>query len=85
MSAHVKREQFLHSNLPKAFAYVVNDYCIDGLKNRLIAIPDYESTIRDDPLALFTAIKTCVHESAVPTCHHFDTLGPPAQTQASRG
>ena len=25
---------------------------------------DYESTIRDDPLALLTAIKTCVHENA---------------------
>jgi len=64
MSAHVKREQFLHSNLPQAFAYIMNDYCTDGLKNRLIAIPDYESTIRDDPLALLTAIKTCVHENA---------------------
>jgi len=64
MSAHVKREQHLHSNLPKAFAYVMNDYCTDGLKTRLIALPDYESTIRDDPLALLTAIKTCVHENA---------------------
>jgi len=58
MSAHVKREQHLHSNLPKAFAYVMNDHCTNGLKIRLIALPDYESTIRDDPLALLTAIKT---------------------------
>jgi len=42
----------------------MNDYCTDGLKTRLIALPDYESTIRDDPLALLTAIKTCVHENA---------------------
>jgi len=56
MSAHVKREQHLHSNLPKAFAYVVNDYCTDGLKTHLIALPDYASAIRDDPLALPTAI-----------------------------
>ena len=41
----------------------MNDCCTDGLKNRLIAIPDYESTVRDDPLALLTAIKTCVHEN----------------------
>jgi len=42
----------------------MNDYCTDGLKNCLIALPDYESTIRDDPLALLTAIKTCVHKNA---------------------
>jgi len=42
----------------------MNDYCTDGLKTRLVALPDYESTIRDDPLALLTAIKTCVHENA---------------------
>jgi len=64
MSAHVKQEQHLHSNLPKAFAYSMNDYCTDSLKTRLIALPDYESTIRDDPRALLTAIKTCVHENA---------------------
>jgi len=64
MSAHVKQEQYLHSNLPKAFGYFMNDYCTDGLKHQLIAIPDYESTIKDDPLALLTAIKTCVHENA---------------------
>jgi len=68
MSSHVKRELFLHSNLPKAFTYVMNDYHTDRLKNQLIAIPDYESTIRDDPLALLTAIKTCVHENT-PTQH----------------
>jgi len=64
MSAHVKREQHLHSNLPKAFAYIMNDYYTDRLKTRLIALPNYESTIGDDPLALLTAIKTCVHENA---------------------
>jgi len=68
MSAHVKREQHLHSNLPKAFAYVVNDCCTDGLKTRLIALPDCESVVRDDPLALLTAIKTCVHENARTQC-----------------
>jgi len=64
MSAHIKQEQSLHSNLPKAFAYVMSDCCTDGLKNRLIAIPDHESTVRDDPLALLAVIKTCVHENA---------------------
>jgi len=64
MSAHVKREQHLHSNLPKAFACVMNDCCTDGLKTRLIALPDCESAVRDDPLALLAAIDTCVHENA---------------------
>jgi len=32
MSAHVKREQNLNSNLPKAFDYIMNDYCTNGLK-----------------------------------------------------
>jgi len=32
MSAHVKQEQSLHSNLPKAFACIMNDCCTDGLK-----------------------------------------------------
>jgi len=63
MSAHVKREQHLHSNLPKAFVYIVNNYCADGLKTRLISLPTFQSTIEDDPLALLTAIKTCVHEN----------------------
>jgi len=80
MSAHVKREQHLHSNLPKAFTYIMNDCCTDGLKTRLIALPDCEYAIRDDPLALLTAIKTCVHENACTPCHYFGTLGPPAQT-----
>jgi len=64
MSAHVKREQSLQSNLPKAFAYIMNDYCTDGLKTQLIAIPNCESTVMDDPLALLTAIKTWIHENA---------------------
>jgi len=46
----------------------VNDCCTDGLKTRLIAIPTHESTVRDDPLALLTAIKTCVHENARTQC-----------------
>jgi len=68
MSAHVKREQHLHSNLPKAFAHIVNDCCTDGLKTRLIALPDCESAVGDDPVALPTAIKTCVHENARTQC-----------------
>jgi len=32
MSAHIKQEQHLHSNLPKAFAYIMNDYCTEGRK-----------------------------------------------------
>jgi len=43
----------------------MNDHCTDGLKNRLLALPDFETSIRDDPLALLQAIKTCVHENAV--------------------
>jgi len=27
MSAHVKQPQFLHSNLPNAFPYIMSDYC----------------------------------------------------------
>jgi len=65
MAAHIKRENFLKSNLPKAFAYIMNDYCTDGLKNRLVALSDFETSIQDDPLALLQAIKTCVHENAV--------------------
>jgi len=66
MSAHVKQEQCLLSNLPKAFACIVNDYCTEGLKTRLISLPNYQSTIEDGPLALLTltAIKTSVHENA---------------------
>jgi len=41
----------------------MNDCCTDSLRNRLIAIPDCETTVRDDPLALLTAIKTCAHEN----------------------
>jgi len=68
MSAHVKQEQHLHSNLPKAFAYVMNDYCTEGFKTRLISLLDFQSTIEDDPLALLTAIKTCVHENVRTQC-----------------
>jgi len=64
MSAHVKREQSLQSNSPEAFACVMNCCCTDGLKTQLIAIPTCESMIRDDPLAILTAIKTCVHDEA---------------------
>jgi len=87
MSAHVKQEQHLHSNLPKAFACVMNDCCTDGLKTRLIALPDCESTIGDDPLALLTAIETCVHENARTQCPpvtistHWDRLLKPKQAE----
>jgi len=87
MSAHVKREQHLHSNPPKAFACVMNDCCTDGPKSRLIALPDCESAVTDAPLALLAAIETCVHENAHTQCPPVTvltlTLGPPAQTQAS--
>jgi len=63
MSAHVKQEQRLRSNLPKAFAYVMNDCCTKGLKTQLASLPDFKSTIEDDPLTPLTVIKTCIYEN----------------------
>jgi len=43
----------------------MNDHCLKGLKTRLISLPNFHSTIEDDPPALLTVIKTCLHENVL--------------------
>ena len=64
MNECLKRERWLNSNLPKACACIFGSHVTDGLKSRLQAMPDFNTKIQDDPLALLRAIKTQTHENA---------------------
>ena len=60
MTAHIERENKLRDNLARAYALIIENYCTDTLVTRIEQLPDFESTIRDDPIELLKAIQGAV-------------------------
>ena len=54
VSEHAKRENAYKRNKSRAFAILIKDYCTKIMQERLEELPDYDSTIKDDPIIALT-------------------------------
>jgi len=52
----------LKSGKIKACALIFQNYCTKAMQSRIEEHPDFETKIRDDPIALLEAIKTLTHD-----------------------
>ena len=59
---HGKRETTLDNNFPKAYSLIFTNYCTRAMQTRIEEHPDFESSIRNNPIALLEAIKTLMHD-----------------------
>ncbi len=62
LERYLDRKDTLETNLTKAYALIFSAYCNKTMQNRIEEHPDYESTIRDDPIELLTKIKVLMHD-----------------------
>ena len=51
------RQSGLEENLMKAYALIFGTYCSKAIQSRVEEHPDFETTIRDDPIELLKTIK----------------------------
>jgi hypothetical protein len=57
LERYLERKDALEQNLTKAYALIFSTYCNKTMQNRIEEHPDYETTIRDDPIELLSKIK----------------------------
>ncbi len=62
LERYLDRKDTLETNLTKAYALIFSAYCNKTVQNRIEEHPDYENTIRDDPIELLTKIKVLMHD-----------------------
>ena len=59
---HLDRKDALREGLNKAYALIFTNYCTKTMQSRIEEHPDYESTLKNDPIAVLEAIKTLMHD-----------------------
>ena len=59
----LERERALEENLDKAYALIVGTCCSKAIQSRLEEYPDYETTIRDNPIELLTTVSVLMHDT----------------------
>jgi hypothetical protein len=62
LERYLDRNDTLEQNLTKAYALVFSMYCNKTMQNRIKEHPDFEKTIRDDPINLLTKVKVLMHD-----------------------
>ena len=62
LNKHLEREAILDKNMAKAYALIYSQYCNKTMQNRIEEHPDFEMTIRDDPIELLNNIKILMHD-----------------------
>jgi hypothetical protein len=60
LERYLEQKDTLEHNLTKAYALIFSTYCNKTMHNRIEEHPDYETTIRDNPIELLSKIK--VHD-----------------------
>jgi len=71
------RNNTLDNNLRKAYSLIFTSYCTKEMQRRVKDHIDFESTIRDDPIELLTAIRTLTHDpvrARYPFASAFDAI-----------
>ena len=57
------RQSGLEENLMKAYALIFGTYCSKAIQSRVEEHPDFETTIRDDPIELLKTINMLMHDT----------------------
>ena len=57
------RQSGLEENLMKAYALIFGTYCSKAIQSRVEEHPDFETTIRDDPIELLKTINILMHDT----------------------
>jgi hypothetical protein len=60
---HLDRKDALKEGLNKAFALIYTNYCTKTMQSRIEEHPDYQSTLKNDPIAVLEAIKLLMHDT----------------------
>ena len=53
----------MEKGLRQAYLILFNDWCTPSMKQKIQALPDFETTIRNDPIALLRNIEQLMHDS----------------------
>jgi hypothetical protein len=59
---YLERKDTLEQNLTKASALIFSTYCNKTMQNRVEEYPEFETTIRNDPIELLNKIKVLMHD-----------------------
>lgn len=59
----LEKEEALDYNLKKAYLLIFDTYCTRVMQARVEAHPDFNKTIKNDPIALLEAIKVLMHDT----------------------
>jgi hypothetical protein len=62
LERYLDRVDTLEQNMHKAYALIFSTYCNKTMQNRIEEHPDFESTIRDDPIELLEKIKVLMYD-----------------------
>jgi hypothetical protein len=62
LERYLERKDTLEHNLTKAYALIFSTYCNKTMQNRVEENPEFETTIRDDPIELLNKIKVLMHD-----------------------
>jgi hypothetical protein len=62
LKRYLDRVDTLEQNMHKAYALIFSTYCNKTMQNRIEEHPDFESTIRDDPIELLEKIKVLMYD-----------------------
>ena len=67
------RKSALKANVPKCYSIIFGEYCTHTMQLRIEALPNFESTIKNDPIELIKAIRILMHEPTRAK-YHFSTM-----------
>jgi hypothetical protein len=62
LKRYLDRKYTLEQNLTKAYALIFSTSCNKTMRNRIEEHPEFETTIRDDPIELLNKIKVLMHD-----------------------
>ena len=61
ITRYIERVETLDQNLTRAYALIYSTYCNRTLQNRIEEHPNFETTIRDNPIELLKVIQILMH------------------------
>ena len=73
LSRYLDRVTALDQGLGKAYALIFDEYCTKSMQSRIEEHPDFDSKIKNDPIALLNTIKNIMH-TPVRSQYPFATL-----------
>ena len=63
---HNSRKTEFISEMRKAFVHIMEKYVTDTMRTKITTQSDYNTKIKNDPIALLEAIRTLTHDGTIP-------------------